>query len=73
MGRLYKANRPIVDIHEAYGIKLRGEIDEYESLIDRCTREIIVRLWVNDIEIELGTYWIYRNKENGYKTILVRH
>lgn len=66
MGRLYKANRPIVDIHEAYGIKLRGEIDEYESVIDRCTREIIVRLWVNDIEIDLGADWIYRNKENGY-------
>lgn len=65
MGRLYKANRPIVDIHEAYGIKLRGEIDEYESVIDQCTREIIVRLWVNDIEIELDARGIYRNKENG--------
>lgn len=65
MGRLYNKNRPIVDIHEAYGIKLRGEIDEYESCLEQCTREIIVRLWINDAEIDLGASWIYRNKEEG--------
>ena len=62
MGRLYNKDMPVETIHNAFGITLRGEIDGYYSFLSPEVKRTVVRLWINDIEIDLGANDILRDK-----------
>lgn len=65
MGRLYNKIMPIETIHEAYGITIKGEIDGYSSFLSPDIKRTVVRLWINDTEIDLGANDIFRDKNQN--------
>lgn len=69
MGIVYIKDAPVVTIHEAYGITLKGKYAHYDSIwspeIDKC----LIEIYVNDRKMELGNNCIFATKCSHYQNI----